>query len=151
MTKLFAEKTIAEKFAEIAAALVTAGVEGASEYAEFLDGRAEKQVKANKSERKASKDSAKLKDAVLDALTATGRATADTVLEKLEEVGYTDESKVGLTVARVRAALSALAKDEVIYKFDADRRKAAVFTKVSYSIDAEVEAEAEVTADEAAE
>lgn len=104
MTKLFKEMTIAEKFAVIAGVVAEVeGLETAEEMVEFLNDRADKQVKANKTERKASKDSDKLQTAVVDALVKTGRATADTVCEALEADGYEDGHKSGLTVARVRA------------------------------------------------
>lgn len=149
MNKLFKDMTIAEKFAAIAGVIAEVeGLETAEEMVEFLNDRADKQVKANKAERKASKDSEKLQNAVVDALTKTGRATADTVLEVLEADGYEDGHKSGLTVARVRAALSALAKEEVIVKYEASRKKNAEFTKVSYAIAGEESTE---TAEESAE
>ena len=143
--KLFAEKTIAEKFATIAGVIAEVeGLEGVEEMVAFLEDRAEKQIKANKSERKASADSDKLRDATFLALTKTGRAIADTVLEQLEAEGYTDEHKAGLTIARVRAALSALVKDELVVKYEASRKKDAEFTKVSYEVAEDVvEAEAD--------
>lgn len=149
MNKLFKDMTIAEKFAAIAGVIAEVeGLETAEEMVEFLNDRADKQVKANKAERKASKDSEKLQNAVVEALVKTGRATADTVLEVLEDDGYEDGHKSGLTVARVRAALSALAKEEVIVKYEASRKKNAEFTKVSYAIAGEESTE---TAEESAE
>lgn len=153
MTKLFKEMTIAEKFAVIAGVVAEVeGLENAEEMVEFLHDRADKQVKANKAERKASKDSEKLQGAVVDALMKTGRATADTVFEALEAEGYEDGHKSGLTVARVRAALSALVKEELIVKYEASRKKNAEFTKVSYAIAGEeVAEESTETAEESAE
>lgn len=127
--KQFKEMTIAEKFEVIANAVR----EQNAEFAEFLIERAEKQTKANATPRKASVESSKLQMAILGALSTAERMMADDVLTVLENNGYTDDHKQGLTIARVRAGLSALAKEGVIKKFDAERKKDSLFPKVSYS------------------
>lgn len=136
--KKFNEMTIAEKFEVIAKA-----VEGSNaEFAEFLRERAEKQKKANATPRKASATSSQLQGAILQVLAEGTRLMADQVEEKLIEMNYTDDHKQGLTIARVRAGLSALAKEGLINKFDAERKKDSKFPKVSYSaIVPEVDAE----------
>lgn len=132
--KQFKEMTIAEKFMAIAM------VEGLNaEMVEFLQDRAEKQTKANKTERKASTQSSELQQAIVEVLADGTRMMADDVLAKLEEIEYTDEHKAGLTIARVRAGLSALAKDGIIAKFDAERKKDSAFPKVSYQVQVEGE------------
>ncbi len=134
MTKQFQEMTIVEKLGAIA------NVEGLpSEMVQFLNERAEKQAKANAKPRKASATAVGLQGAIVTALSDGTRLMADDVLARLQANGYTDDHKTGLTIARVRAGLSALAKDGLIAKFDADRKKDAEFPKVSYQ--AEVEGE----------
>lgn len=127
-TKQFEEMTIAEKFEVIANAVENA------EFAEFLIDRAEKQKKANATPRKASNESVKLQEAIVSVLENGERMMADQVEAKLIGMGYSDEHKAGLTIARVRAGLSALAKEGYIEKFDADRKKDAEFPKVSYQV-----------------
>lgn len=127
MTKLFKEMTIAEKFMAIAKELENA------EMVAFLHERAEKQTKANATPRKASAQSVGLQSAIAEVLSADGkRRMADDVLAELEAKGYTDDHKQGLTIARVRAGLSALVKEGLIVKFDAERKKDSLFPKVSY-------------------
>lgn len=124
--------TIAEKFVAISK---VNGLPG--EMIQFLNERAEKQTKANATPRKANAQSTKLQDAILSVLSDGERVMADDVENKLNAIGYEDEHKQGLTIARVRAGLSALAKDGAIVKFDADRKKNADFPKVSYQVEQE--------------
>lgn len=127
MTKLFKEMTIAEKFVAISMVVENA------EMVAFLQERAEKQTKANATPRKASTQSVGLQGAIAEVLSTDGvRRMADDVLAELEAKGYTDDHKQGLTIARVRAGLSALAKDGLIVKFEAERKKDSLFPKVSY-------------------
>lgn len=119
--------TIAEKFEFIAKHV------GEGEMADFLMERAEKQTKANSTPRKASATTNTLQGAILKALAGEGRKMADEVMEMLIADNYTDDHKQGLTIARVRAGLSALAKEGMINKFDAERKKDSLFPKVSYS------------------
>lgn len=136
MTKLFKEMTIAEKFMAIAKELENA------EMVAFLQERAEKQTKANATPRKASAQSVGLQGAITEVLSDGVRRMADDVLAELEAKGYTDDHKAGLTIARVRAGLSALAKEGLITKFDAERKKDSAFPKVSYQAEiVEVETE----------
>lgn len=130
-TKQFAEMTIAEKF--MALTQVPQIAENA-EMVAFLTDRAEKQVKANSRERKASETSTKLQEAILDLFQQNERSMADEVLEGLQFKRYEDDSKVGLTIARVRTALTALAKDGLLIKHEADRKKDAKYPKVSYEL-----------------
>lgn len=129
--KAFEEMTIAEKFRNIASEI------GNTEMASFLIERADMQDKANakgKGTGKVNPNSAKLKEAVLQVLTDKegARFMAETVFEELEAQGYKDKHTAGLTVARVRAQLSALVKDEAINKFNADTKKGSQFPRVSY-------------------
>lgn len=141
--------TIAEKLSFVAELVTGVEAEGVDveEVVGFLLDRADKQVKAGARKQNKETEADKLRDAVFAVLSKTGRATADTVFDTLVEQGYTDEHKSGLTVARVRSALSALVKLEVAEKFEADRKKNAVFTKVSYQVVGEVEVDTD--ADEA--
>ncbi len=134
-TKTFKELTIAEKFEAIAKVVEVQN----QEFADFLKERAELQVKANSKPRKASETSSKLQEAIKSILEGEGRVMAEQVEAKLIGIGYTDEHKQGLTIARVRAGLSALAKEGVVAKFDADRKKDAQFPKVSYMLNDAVE------------
>ncbi len=135
-TKQFKELTIAEKFEIIAQSMENA------EYKEFLNERAEKQRKANSTPRKASADSSKIQESIFTVLSDGQRLMAEDVEAKLIAIGYTDDNKAGLTIARVRAGLSALAKNGLVTKFEADRKKNADFPKVSYQVEqTEVEAE----------
>lgn len=135
--KQFKEMTIAEKFMAIATELEN------TEMATFLQDRAKKQTKANATPRKASTQSVGLQGAIAEVLATDGlRRMADDVLVELEAKGYTDDHKQGLTIARVRAGLSALVKEDLIVKFDAERKKDSVFPKVSYQAEiVEVETE----------
>ena len=140
MVKAFEEMTIAEKFRHIASEI------GNTEMASFLNERADMQDKANskgKGKGKVNPNSAKLKEAVLQVLTDNEgtRFMAETVFEKLETQGYEDKHTSGLTVARVRAQLSALVKDETINKFDAENKKGSQFPRVSYCFGEYVEME----------
>lgn len=131
MVKAFEEMTIAEKFRHIALKV------NDTEMASFLSERADMQDKANskgKGQGKVNPNSAKLKEAVLQVLTDNEgtRFMAEAVFEELETQGYEDKHTAGLTVARVRAQLSALVKDEAINKFNADTKKGSQFPRVSY-------------------
>lgn len=131
MTKAFEEMTIAEKFRHIALEI------GNTEMASFLNERADMQDKANskgKGKGKVNPNSAKLKEAVLQVLSDKEgtRFMAETVFEELEAEGYKDTHTAGLTVARVRAQLSGLVKDETVNKFNADTKKGSQFPRVSY-------------------
>lgn len=131
MVKAFEEMTIAEKFRHIANEV------GNTEMASFLNERADMQDKANskgKGQGKVNPNSAKLKEATLQVLTDKEgtRFMAETVFEELETQDYKDNHTAGLTVARVRAQLSALVKDGAINKFNADTKKGSQFPRVSY-------------------
>lgn len=126
--KQFKEMTIAEKFVAIAMVVEN------EEMATFLQERAEQQAKANKRERKSSATSNKLQESVLALFGEDTRYMADDVLTLLEADGYEDDHKTGLTIARVRNALSSLAKEEMLIKHEADRKKDSKFPKVSYEL-----------------
>lgn len=131
-TKQFKEQTIAEKFVAIADFLTSVEGTDVDEMVEFLQERADQQNKANKRERKSSATSNALQEAIALILSDGVQRMADDVLAELEAKGYEDDHKTGLTIARVRNALSALVKLGLAEKFDADRKKDAEFPKVSY-------------------